>query len=457
MEQVVKDFIKELGYENSIDENQEKRVSKWLDWYKSKPKEYIYYVYNGKKKNKRLLKSLSIIPQSCEDISDFYFNEKLDISIDNEEIQKKINEVLDKNKFLYNSNKLMQLVKALGTGMYIPYLQNGVLKINYIDATGLVILDADNSDAKSVLAYSNKNNKIEITAHILTEDGYVIYNREYKNVNGRWIKIDLGEKVETIETKLFVPQFAIIYNTPVNNEDISSDYGLSMYANALDNVLAMDTAYDSLDNEISSGKKRIYVKGGAVKFNIDENGNTTAIFDDSDTTFYQIPGDEKDPMVKEESGELRIDSITDALQSQLNLYTSKIGLGHNYYKFKDGQTYVNTDNVISTNSDIYRKIKKQENILTYALKDLIYAIAMLLGIKEQFSISINYDDSIIEDTEQIRKQAQAEYNSGLISRQAYFRDVYKMNDETAKKYEQQIIKEQNESIENSIEEEPIIE
>ena len=45
------------------------------------------------------------------------------------------------------------------------------------------------------------------------------------------------------------------------------------------------------------------------------------------------------------------------------MWSSKIGLGHNYYKFKQGETYVNTDNVMSSNSDVYRKIKKQENIM----------------------------------------------------------------------------------------------
>lgn len=454
MEQIVKDFIKELGFEDSINEDHEERVKNWLTWYSGKTKDHNYYVYNGKKRCKKELKSLSIIPQSCEDISDFFFNEKLDIVIDKENVEDTMHEILEQNDFLYNANKLMQLTKALGTGAIVPYLDNDVLRINFIDATGIVILDADKTNVKSVLFWSKVNNNLIINAHILTDNGYVIYNKKYKKQDNEYIEEELDENVAVIDTKSFIPRFAMLYNTSVNNFDINSPYGISMYANALDNVIAIDRAYDSLDNEIRNGMKRIYIKGGAVQFNIDEAGNTTPIFDSSDTQYYQIPGSEKDPLVNESNGELRIDAITNSLQAQLNLYTSKVGLGHNYYKFKDGEAYVNTDNVMSSNSDVYRKIKKQENIISYAIKDLVYAIANLLGISEEFNISIDYDDTIIEDTEKIRQQAMTEYNTGLISKQAYYRDVYKMSEETAKEYAKQMEEEVKEELGN-LEEEPI--
>ncbi len=193
-----------------------------------------------------------------------------------------------------------------------------------------------------------------------------------------------------------------------------------------------------MDNEIYLGKKRVYVGTGAIDFNVDGNGQPVPIFDPNDIAFYAIPGEENKELVKESTGDLRIDQISSAVQYNLNLFTSKVGLGHNYYKFKDGEVYVNTDNVISTNSDVYRKIKKQQNIITKAITNLIYAIAELIGIKQQFSVSIFYDDSIIEDTEKTQKQAQTEYNLKLISRAQYYRDVYKLKDAEAKKFAEQM-------------------
>lgn len=423
-------------------------MKEWLDWYGGKTKKHTYYVYNGKKKNKRTLKSLNIASQSCEDLSDFFFNEKLDITIDNKKIQEKINECLRQNNFLDNSNKLMQLVKALGTGAYVPYLDEGVLKINYNNATNIVILEANNNDVQDVLFWTKKKiingTEYYINAHILKDDGYVIYNRKYiqKDNNGSYEKVKLNENIEKIETHSFIPKFAMLFTSTVNNIDINSPYGISCYANALDNIIAIDRVFDTYDNEIALGRKRVYVKGGATQFNTDpQTGDMTPIFDESEIAYYQLPGTDKDPWLTESSFDLRIDQITSALQGQLNLYTSKVGLGHNYYKFKDGQVYVNTDNVMSTNSDVYRKIKKQENIITKAIEQLIYAIAELIGIKEKFSISVFYDDSIIEDTDKIRQQAQSEYNSKLISKAQYYRDVYKLKDKEAIKFAKQMNKE----------------
>lgn len=437
MEAIVKTVLRELGYDsNIIDTKQEERVDKWLKWFGGKTKDHDYYIYNGQQRIKMTYKSLNILSQACGDLSDFFFNEKLEITIDNEKVQEKIDECLKQNGFLDNSNKLMQLVKALGTGAYVPYLDKNVLKINYINATGIVILSANNSEIQDILFWSTKKVKegteYYINVHILKDDGYVIYNRKYlkKNDSTEYEKQLLEPDMEEIKTKSFIPKFAPITTTEVNNIDINSPYGISCYANALDIVLALDKAYDSFDNEIVLGKKRVYVPSSSVQFNINEKGETVPAFDVNDIAFYQYPGKENDKLV-ESSFDLRIDQITSAVQGQLNLLTSKIGLGHNYYKFKDGQAYVNTDNVLSSNSDVYRKIKKQENILTKAITQLIYAIAELIGITEKFEVSIFYDDSIIEDMEKTRLQAQAEYNNKLISKAQYYRDVYKLDENTA--------------------------
>lgn len=194
------------------------------------------------------------------------------------------------------------------------------------------------------------------------------------------------------------------------------------------------------------GKKRVYVSAGAIDFNTNENGEPVPVFDPSDIAYYALPGDDNKELIKESTFDLRIDDISDAIQYNLNLVTSKVGLGHNYYKFKDGQVYVNTDNVISSNSDVYRKIKKQQNIITKAIINLIYGIAELIGIKEEFSVSVFYDDSIIEDTEKTQRQAQTEVNLRIISKRQYYRDVYKLKDKEAAKFAKKMSKEIQEEV-----------
>lgn len=445
MDKVIKDYLKTYGYENCVDEQQEKRVNEWLDIFKGPTKRYTIQIYNGTKYTKHKIKSLNLPSQACSDLADFFFNEKLDITIDKVKIQKAIKECLEQNNFLHNSNKLMQMVKALGTGAFVPYLDNDVLKINYIKAPNITILKANENEVIDVLFWSKTKtqNGYEyiLNMHILNEnEGYIIYNTKIRKEKESINYEDLGE-MEEIHTYSYLPKFGMLFTPEINNFDINSPYGISCYANALDEAFTTDRAYDSMDNEIYLGKKRVYVGTGAVNFKIDENGGTVPIFDPNDIAFYALPGEENKELVKESSGDLRIEAISSAVQYNLNLFTSKVGLGHNYYKFKDGEVYVNTDNVISTNSDVYRKIKKQQNIITKAITDLIYAIAELIGIKQQFSVSIYYDDSIIEDTEKIQKQAQTEYNLKLISRAQYYRDVYKLKDTEAKKFAEKMKRE----------------
>ena len=443
MEQKVIEFMKEIGFSDAYDSAQENRVSKWLKWYKGKTEEYNYFVYNGQKKTKQSLKSLNIIPQACGDLSDFYFNEKLDITIDNETLDKEIADLLKKNSFLKRANKNMQLVKALGTGAVVPYLDKGVLKLNFFNATNIVILDTEDDEVTSVLFYTvkkiGKRKKLKINAHIKDDGGYTIYNRSYVTADeGKtWIREDLGE-IEQIRNTTETPLFAMFFTPEVNNEDIDSPYGISCFARSLDTVLTIDRTYDTYDNEVWLGRKRVYIKGGAAKFNTDQNGNISPIFDASDTVYYQVPGSENDPMIEESKFDLRIDQIKNALQGHLNLFTSQVGLGHNYYKFQDGQVYVNTDNVISSNSDVYRKIQKQENIITSAINSLCHAMAILLNHTEDFSVSVFYDDSIIEDTKETRLQAQTEYGLQLISKVQYYKDVYKLGESEAQKFADQM-------------------
>ena len=447
MKETIKQIILGLGYdENVLDENQENRVNLWLNWLKGKTKEHQYRIYNGKKYVRKEFKSLNICSQSCSDLGDFFFNEKLDITIDKPNVQEKIDECLEQNNFLENANKLMQLTKALGTGALVEYLDNEVLRINYINASNIVILKADRGEIQDVLFYSEAGNQLYVNIHILEEDGYRIINKKFNKVNDSYVEELLDENVAEIHTHSFIPKFQIITTPEINNFDINSPYGISCFANALDTIISLDRAYDSFDNEIALGRKRIYVPAKSVQFNIDNNGNTIPAFDDSDTAFYVYPGSDNEKLV-ESSFDLRVEQITQAIQSQLNIYTAKVGLGHNYYKFRNGETYVNVQNVISSNSDVYRKIKKQENIITRAITGMCYAIAELIGLTEEFSVSVFYDDSIIEDTESIRKQAQTEYNTKLISKAQYYRDVYKLKDDEALAFAQQMNDEiRNESL-----------
>lgn len=227
MDKIVENFLEEQGYKEKIDENQEARVKGWQDFFEGKDKRYNAKFYNGTKYINYKIKSLELPTQVCADLADFFFNEKLDITISEKSVDKAIKQCLDQNHFLHNANKLMQMVKALGTGAFIPYLDENVLRINYLKATNIIILKANADEVIDVLFYSKtkiKNgNEYYFNMHILEGNGYVIYNFKKQEINGNVIDIDLG-KSAVIETESYLPKFGILFTPEINNYDIDSPY-----------------------------------------------------------------------------------------------------------------------------------------------------------------------------------------------------------------------------------------
>lgn len=92
------------------------------------------------------------------------------------------------------------------------------------------------------------------------------------------------------------------------------------------------------------------------------------------------------------------------IQDMLNLLSSKCGFGENHYKYDNGNVSTATQ-IISENSEMFRTIKKHEIILEGVLIELCRVLLrmgnayMNAGLNEDVEITVDFDDSIIEDKE----------------------------------------------------------
>ena len=176
--------------------------------------------------------------------------------------------------------------------------------------------------------------------------------------------------------------------------------GIALFANGIDIVRSIDLKYDSYANEFSLGKKRLFV---APEFTTNVDGN--AVFDPNDTVFYELPEDyfkESKEAIREVNMELRIEEHSKAINDDLNWLSFKCGFGTDRYKFESGQVKTATE-VISENSDMYRSLTKHELVLNRVLIQLIQTIIRvgisigIPGLQENTDVTIQFDDSIIED------------------------------------------------------------
>ena len=306
--------------------------------------------------------------------------------------------------------------------------------------------------------YIKGKKHIVLSVHQLNDVGnYVIKNHLFSETNGNLTEIKgVEDTINEFDTKSSVKWFAIFKPLITNNLFNNSPFGIPYYANAIDNLKAVDISFDALKNEIVDGRKRTFVR--ADMFNYDD-GQQKLVFDPNDTTVYQLPsGATKDDLIQSDSDDLRTQQQIETLNTNLNILGSKVGFGENHYHY-DGTNLSTATAVVSSNSKLFRRKKKLEVGYESSIYDLFNAIAYASSAFGKYNITsdglrITFDDSIIEDKEAESNRAMREVQQGLKSKVEYRMQIF---GETQKIAEQKIkeIQESNPSINDLIGEQEV--
>lgn len=121
----------------------------------------------------------------------------------------------------------------------------------------------------------------------------------------------------------------------------------------------------------------------------------------------------------------------------LNMLSSKCGFGENHYRYDNGSVSTATQ-VISENSSLFRTLKKHEIILESALIKLCRIILRIgntymgRGLREDIEISVDFDDSIIEDKTTERANDRQDLAAGIMNDYEYRMKWYNEDEATAK-------------------------
>lgn len=436
--QAILQYLSREGYD-SVDSSYYAKIALWLSWYKGKVVQFHNYrQYNGMKKINRTRKTLGMAKKVCEDWANLELNEKVSIVIDNESINNAVHDVLDANNFRIKGNQLLEIAYALGTGAFVEYLDGEKICIDYIRASMIYPLQWDNGEILSCAFASERVNGkkklVYLNIHERQENGfYVIRNRMFERNGNNLTAVELPEGlVEEYNTGSCVPWFQVITPNIVNNVDLDCPMGVSVYANAIDQLEGVDLVYDSYLNEFRLGKKRIIVPNTMARMMIEDSGTVSPLFDDNDTEFYSLGIEgEENQKIQEINMEIRADAHEKAISRALSLLSDKCGLGEDRYKFENSGLKTATE-VVSEKSELYQNLRKHELILEGALIHLVKAIATMLGYRNEIQVTINFDDSIIEDTAAEKQQFLQEIRDGIRQRWEYRVRFFGETEEEAK-------------------------
>lgn len=450
--------LKELGY-STVPEEFYTKVQEWKSWYEGDVKGFHRYkVRNGTSMVRCKRYTLNMGKKIPEDWANLLMNEKVKITLEGQKEQEFIDWVFEENNFRVKSNEMQEKAFALGTVAFIPRVvgmeateegpvpgsADGIV-MDYVTVEHIWPLSWQNGIISECAFSSTVTVKGEdfcyLQIHHKVNGLYDIENRIYRyrngNVDSEVALTDVAgfERVpQVVHTESDRRQFVIDRPNIANNYDDNIPLGVSVFSSAIDVLKGVDVAYDSYVNEFVLGKKRIMVKPSATNYLDGE-----PVFDSDDLVFYVLPEDIQDgAVITPIDMTLRTQEHNTGIQGQLNLLSSKCGFGENHYRFDQGSVATATQ-VISENSTMFRTIKKHEIILDQVLTELCRIMlrlgntAMNAGLNEDVGISIDFDDSIIEDKQSDFARDMQLLNAGIMN-DWEFRSKWMNEDEaTAKK------------------------
>ena len=425
-------------------------VDIWASWYKGKAAFHTYFIYNGKKRLQMTRKSLGMAKRSCEDWANLLLNEKTFFVIDDKKTSESVDAIFESVKFNKKANGAIEKSFALGGGALVwkvnatiredgKNTKDGEIKLAFFNRKKYVPVTVEDGEVVECAFFQTKGKTTNIALHKINEQSgnYEIINATATGDNLDSLTLD-ADSVYIFDTKSKYPLFAIIEPNIQNNIDINSPFGISVFANAIDIMEGLDVMYDSEVNEYILGRKRIFTQVVSDMVVDPATGETHPVFDAGDLAVYELPaGMDGKSLIQDSTQPLRIEEHETGIQANLNRFSAAVGFGGNRYKYDKG-TIATATQVISEDSDMFRSLKKHENLLSDRLIPFIKA---LLSIANEFTkyamkvdagVKIQYDDSIIEDKTAQKASDRQDVAQGLMAKWEYRVNHYGETEKEAK-------------------------
>ena len=229
------------------------------------------------------------------------------------------------------------------------------------------------------------------------------------------------------------------FRTPrANNIDDNSPLGISMYANAMDTLHAIDICFDSFVREFRLGKKRIIVPARMIRKVVDPaTGKQVRYFDATDETYEALSTDDPDSLkIQDNSVSLRVDEHVEAMNALLNLLCLQVGLSFGTFSFDAHGGLKTATEVVSENSKTYKTIKNFQNQIVPAIKDLVDAIIEVAALYDMtwdgmsiaqlasrgYEVKVSLDDGVTQDRQTNINEGLTLVGAGLMSKYTFLTD-----------------------------------
>ena len=430
-------------------------------------------------KHQRNLFYLNLSKAVCAELAGMIWTDQTQITVstkgyeDSEEdpLNEYVCKVLKKNAFSEKMQEAIEQSAALGgealkvwrevrrdrDGNEVPETEN--LKIGFCMADQFVPTAWDNAQvtegvfisrqAKGGYYYTRLEwHKWDGLTYVITNELYrsnkfKIGTTEAQDILG--FRVPLAELYplldeETTITELEGSLFSYFRPPIANNLDDNSPLGVSIYANALETLHALDICFDSFVREFRLGKKRIIVPARMVKTVVDPvTGVPRRYFDATDETYEALSTDDPDSLkIQDNSVALRVEEHVAAINAFLNIFCLQVGLSAGTFSFDAQNHGIKTaTEVISENSKTYKTVRNYQNMVRPAVERLVHNIIAVASLYEMttedgqsiaelakrgYEVAVAMDDGITQDRQTNINEGISLVGAGLMSKMTFLTD-----------------------------------
>lgn len=401
------------------------RIKRNLVYYQSKWDDVQYKNTDGDIKS-RPMNHLPIARTASKKIASLVYNEQATITTKNEILQKFLDDMLTNDRFNKNFERYLESCLALGGLAMRPYIDGDKVRVAFIQAPVFFPLESNTQDVSSA-AILTKTIKSEGRKNVyytlvefhewVTADGqetgstndkkyYRITNELYRSdvndVLGQRVNLSELDKYKNLEPvtvfeNLSRPLFTYLKTPGMNNKDINSPLGLSIFDNAKTTIDFINRSYDEFMWEVRMGQRQYQRPDGTIDFR--------PRFDVEQNVYMQIGGSSMDAGgITDLTSPIRANDYILAISEGLKLFEMQIGVSSGMFTF-DGQGMKTATEIVSENSDTYQMRSSIVALVEQSIKELCVsmcelgkAVGVYSGeIPELDDISVNLDDGVFTD------------------------------------------------------------
>lgn len=441
----------------SLSKGEYARIMENLTYYQSRFAKLEYLNSEGVKRS-RNLHHLPLARTACKKLASLIYNEQAEIVIENEQVNEFVQDILSNDRFNKNFERYLESGLALGGIAMRPYVDGERIRVGFVQAPVFLPLRNNLQDV-SECAIVTKTVKQEngtnvyyslLEFHEWEKNGhYIVTNELYQSRNDGTLgqRVPLSELYEDLEDEVIFknlsrPLFTYLRTPGMNNKDINSPLGLSIFDNAKTTIDFINRTYDEFMWEVKMGQRRVAVPEHMTQLKVqDEQGNISfrPRFDPEQNVYLQInSGDMDNNRIQNLTTDIRANSYIQSINQGMKLFELQLGVSSGMFTF-DGKSMKTATEIVSENSDTYQLRNSIVALVEQAIKELVVSIcelAQAVGfyhgvIPELQDISVSLDDGVFTDKNVELNYWTKALASGLVSRRYAISKVLNVTEEEA--------------------------